>query len=318
LKTCFLRCLKALSVIEKISESVSRYIVGLRDLLKLLNVSLLSRGHILLEGPPGVGKTMTTKFFAQSIGGTFKRVQMVPDLLPSDIIGTYYFDMENSVWTLRRGPIFSNVLLIDELNRAPPRTQAAFLEAMQERSVTIEGNTLTLPEPFLVLATQMPSGGEGTFPLTSVQVDRFAYYYPLTYPSQKEEVDIVSRVDSIEAANITPVVSAEDVLKVQDDVAKVYVSDKVKEYIVSLVNFVRGQKEVLLGPSPRASIWLYKGSRALAYIEGGDFVLPDHVKEISKYVLLKRLTLKPEYELEGLTSIEIVNRALESVEVPKV
>jgi MoxR-like ATPase len=204
------------------------------------------------------------------------------------------------------------------LNRAPPRTQAAFLEAMQERSVTIEGNTLTLPEPFLVLATQMPSGGEGTFPLTSVQVDRFAYYYPLTYPSQKEEVDIVSRVDSIEAANITPVVSAEDVLKVQDDVTKVYVSDKVKEYIVSLVNFVRGQKEVLLGPSPRASIWLYKGSRALAYTEGRDFVLPDHVKEISKYVLLKRLTLKPEYEVEGLTSMDIVKKALESVEVPKV
>jgi len=307
-----------LSVLEKISENLSRYIVGLKDLLKLLNVSLLSRGHILLEGPPGVGKTVTAKLFAQSIGGTFKRVQMVPDLLPSDIIGTYYFDMENGVWALRKGPIFSNILLVDELNRAPPRTQAAFLEAMQERSVTIEGNTLTLPEPFIVLATQMPYGGEGTFPLTPVQVDRFAYYYPLGYPSVEEEVEIVSRVDAIEAAEVKPVVSAQEVARVQEEMLKVYVSEKVKGYIVSLVNFIRGQREVLQGPSPRASIWLYKGSRALAYIEGRDFVLPDHVKEISKYVLLKRFTLKPEYEAEGLSTMDLIGRALESVEVPKV
>ncbi|RLE42205.1 magnesium chelatase, partial [Candidatus Woesearchaeota archaeon] len=189
--------MKDLSLIEKINENVGRYIVGLKDLLKLLNIALLTRGHILIEGPPGVGKTMTAKFFAQSIGGTFRRIQMVPDILPSDIIGTYYFDIERGEWKLRKGPIFSNVVLVDELNRAPPRTQAAFLEAMQERTVTIEGNTMDLPEPFIVLATQMP-GGEGTFPLTPIQIDRFAYHYSVSYPNPEDEAEIISRIDLIE------------------------------------------------------------------------------------------------------------------------
>jgi MoxR-like ATPase len=304
-------------VVDSISKSLSEYVVGLRELLKLLNIALLSRGHILIEGPTGVGKTVTAKLFAQSIGGTFKRIQMVPDILPSDIIGTYYFDMEKSSWILRRGPIFSNVLLVDELNRAPPRTQAAFLEAMQEGCVTIEGNTIPLPDPFIVLATQIPYGGEGTYPLTPVQVDRFAYYYPVSYPLPEEEEEIVSRADVIDSAVIKPTVSVEDVLRAQREVMNVFVSGRVKKYIVSLVNFIRGQKEVLAGPSPRASIWLYRGSRALAYIEGMDYVLPDHVKSISKYVFLKRITLKPEYEVEGLNPMDIINRALESVEVPK-
>ena len=305
-----------MSLIEKINENVGRYIVGLKDLLKLLNIALLTRGHILIEGPPGVGKTMTAKFFAQSIGGTFRRIQMVPDILPSDIIGTYYFDIERGEWKLRKGPIFSNVVLVDELNRAPPRTQAAFIEAMQERTVTIEGNTMDLPEPFIVLATQVP-GGEGTFPLTPIQIDRFAYYYSVSYPNPEDEAEIISRIDLIEAADLKPAVSADEIVKIQDEVTSVFVSERVKKYIIDLVNFIRSQDEVQLGPSPRASIWLYKGSRALAYMEGKDFVLPDHVKAISKYVLSKRIVLKPEYEVEGLTPKQIVDRALESVEVPK-
>ena len=307
-----------MSIIEKINKNIAKYIVGLKDLLKLLNIALLTRGHILIEGPPGVGKTMTTKLFAQSIGGTFKRIQMVPDILPSDIIGTYYFDMNKSEWILRKGPIFSNVVLVDELNRAPPRTQAAFLEAMQERSVTIEGNTMDLPEPFIVLATHVPVGSEGTFPLTPVQVDRFAYYYSVSYPAHEEEMKIISRIDSIEDASLNPIVSPEEIMKVQDEIAWVFISERVKKYIVDLVNFIRSQNEVLMGPSPRASIWLYKGSRALAYIEGKEFVSPDHVKAISRYVPLKRIMLKPEYEVEGLTSMDVIKRALESVEVPKV
>ena len=306
-----------MNVAEKITSNVTKYIIGHRELIKLMNIAVLSGGHILLEGLPGLGKTITAKFFAQSIGGSFRRIQMVPDLLPSDIVGTTYFDMGANRWMLKKGPIFSNVLLVDELNRAPPRTQAAFIEAMQERQVTIENQTLSLPNPFLVLATQMPFGTEGTYPLTPVQFDRFAYSYSMELPSKEEEIEIISKVDAIDVAIVDPVVSLEEIYSEQKKVTSIYVSEDVKSYIVDIVNFLRNQKEVSLFPSPRASIWLFKGSRALAYMEGKDYVIPDHVKYMVKYVFLHRIRIKPEYEVEGLKPIDLINRALESVEVPK-
>ena len=304
--------------INLIFKTISEYIVGYEDLLRLLLIAILSNGHILLEGPPGTGKTTIAKIFAELIGGKFKRVQMTPDLLPSDIIGTYYFDIKKSEWVLREGPIFTNILLVDELNRAPPRTQSALIEAMQEGQVSIEGKTLKLPKPFLVVATQIPVGGEGTYPLTPVLVDRFAYSYRLMYLDPKAEVQIIVKSDIIEDAKLNALLTPREVIEMQELVRKIYVSDKVKDYIVNLVDYIRGCEEVLLGPSPRASIWLCRGSRALAFINGMDYVIPDHVKSLAHYVLDHRIVLKPTYEAEGVKSYDIVERALREIEVPKI
>ncbi|MGC8983281.1 MAG: AAA family ATPase [Desulfurococcaceae archaeon] len=308
---------KAREVAEKVASNIKKYFVGYSDLVELMLVALLSGGHLLIEGPTGTGKTTAAKLLALSIGGSFKRVQMTPDLLPSDILGAYYYDVKRGEWVLRKGPIFANVVLIDELNRAPPRTQAAFIEAMQEKQVTIEDKTISLEEPFLVVASQMPFGSEGTYPLTPVLLDRFAYSYASRYPDPDEEMVIMEVADTVERAAVEPVVSAGDVLAARKEVESVYVSDRVKKYIVDLVNYVRKRREVLVGPSPRASIWLYRGSRALAAMEGEDFVVPDHVKKIARNVLRHRIVLKAEYAAEGVKPEDIVEAALKEVEVPK-
>lgn len=308
---------KAREIFEKLVSNMKKLIVGYRDLLELIAIALLTRGHILIEGPTGVGKTTIAKIFALSIGATFRRIQMTPDLLPSDIIGTYYFDISKGEWVLRRGPVFTNILFVDELNRAPPRTQAALLEVMQERQVTIEGRTFTLEEPFLVIATQMPVGTEGTYPLTPVLIDRFAYSYAASYPSPEEEMMIMELADIIERSQIEPVVSVKEVLEARAEIESVYVSEKVKKYIVDLVNYVRNRREVLVGPSPRASIWMYRGAKAVAALDGMDFVVPDHVKKVAPYVLRHRVVIKAEYVTEGVKPKGIVEAALREVEVPK-
>lgn len=304
----------AIPQLTNILGEISRFIVGKLDVLRYLLVATLSEGHILLEGPTGTGKTLMAKTFAQVIGGTFKRIQMTPDLLPADILGTTVYNISRGVWDLKQGPIFANVVLIDELNRATPKTQAALLEAMQERQVTIEGQTLPLPTPFLVLATQLPYGGEGTYPLSDVQIDRFAYKVYVDYPEFNEEIEIISRVDFIEKLAINTIVNPRDIAGLVEKVKQIYVSDRVKKYIVDLVNRVRGMEEVKVGPGPRASIWLYKGSRALAFIEGRSYVIPDDVKKIAPLAIPHRVRLKPEVDIEP---IQVVRRALEEVEVPK-
>lgn len=304
-------------VIAKILDEVSKFVVGKPDLLKLMAVALLSEGHILIEGPAGVGKTLLARTFALAIGGVFKRVQMTPDLLPGDIIGTVFYDLRASEWRLRKGPVFSNILLVDELNRAPPKTQAALLEAMQERRVSIEGRTLPLPRPFLVIATQVPYGGEGTYPLTDVQIDRFAFRTYTGYPDPQDEIEVLNRVDEIESLDVRQVATVEEVSKLVNEVKRVYVSGRIKEYIVSMVSRLRGYDEVLSGPSPRASIWLLKGARALAYLEGRSYVLPDDVKALALYVLTHRIKIKPEYAMEGVKPDHLVERVLKEVEVPK-
>ena len=303
--------------IRRIIEEISRYVIGMEDVIALMLIAMLTEGHILIEGPPGTGKTHLAKVFASTIGGSFSRIQMTPDLLPADIIGTIYYDITSRTWQLKRGPIFANVILADELNRATPKAQAALLEAMQEMQVSIEGKTYELPRPFLLIATQLPYGGEGTYPLTDVQKDRFAYSVEVSYPSKEQELAIISSIDFIEKPRVSQAVSASELVKLIESVVRVKVSERVKNYILDIVARVRSFDEVSLGPGPRASIWLLKGSRALAFLEGRDYVIPDDVKKLAYHVLPHRIKVKLEYQADNISPLSIVEKALKEVEVPK-
>jgi len=302
---------------EKLIEEVSRVIIGKKEVLEILLIALLSEGHVLLEGSPGTGKTLMATCFARALGGTFHRIQMTPDLLPADIIGTTVFHPGKISFEIKPGPIFANVILADELNRTTPKNQSALLEAMQEKQVTIEGNTLDLPRPFIVFATQLPYGGPGTFPFSEVQIDRFAFMVRVDFPSPKEEEEIISKIDDLENPKISPQANPEEIMLLVEEVKKVHVSEKVKGYIVNLVNNIRKEQYVKIPPSPRASIWLYKGSRTRALLEGRNYVIPDDVKVLTPYVFAHRITLSPQIETEEISSSEIINKTLNSVPVPK-
>jgi len=304
-------------VLQDVFDEISSKVVGKENIIEAFFIALLSEGHILLEGVPGVGKTFIANCFAKAIGGEFHRLQMTPDLLPADIIGTSVFDMRDASFQIKKGPIFTNVLFCDELNRATPKCQSALLEAMQERQVSIEGQTFSLPRPFMVVATQLPFGSAGTYPLTDVQIDRFAFKVKVGYPSFSEEIEIMSRIDELEAPKIYVRTSSEKILEEIEKVKKVYISDRVKEYIAGLINSLRKKDFVRMGPSPRASIWLFKGARAKAYLEGRDYVIPDDVKIIAPFVLSHRIVLSSEAEMENISEESIVKDALDKVPVKK-
>lgn len=303
-------------VLGKIISEVSRFIIGKKDAIEMMLVALMSEGHILLEGPPGTAKTLMAKTFAQAIGAKFSRIQMTPDTLPADILGTMVYNVRDATFYLRRGPIFANLVLIDELNRAPPKTQAAFIEVMQERQVTIEGTAYPLESPFLVLATQMPYGAAGTYPLTEVQRDRFAYNVRVTHASPDEEMEILAKIDEIERGGVAQVASRSEVLSAIEEARNIYVSEAVRRYIVDLVAGLRSNHALVEGPSARASIWLMKASKAYALIHGRDYVIPDDVKAVAPHVLRHRVVLRREI-LEETDEEHLIREALTATPVPK-
>ena len=305
------------SLSGRFTAEISKRVVGMNDLVKLLLVSLFSQGHVLLQGNPGLGKTTLAEAFAETTGGVFRRVQMTPDTLPADILGTYVFDQRDASFELRKGPIFGNVILVDELNRATPKAQAALLEAMHEWKVSLEDKTLPLSEPFIVLATQVPFGAPGTYPLSEVQADRFAFSLMLGYPSFEEEMKIIGSIDGIEAGHCSEVMAAKEVLKAIGAARGVFVSDPVQRYIVSLVAHLRESPMFRIKPSARASIALFKGGRALALLEGRDHVLPDDVKFLAPYVFQHRAFLTAEAISEEVSPQSLLAEALERVPVPK-
>jgi MoxR-like ATPase len=306
----------SVSIPNKILDEISKVVVGKQDIKEMLLVALLSEGHLLIEGFPGTAKTLIAKTFAQVIAGEFKRIQFTPDMLPADVTGFNVYSPDGRSRFVA-GPLFANVVLADELNRTTPRTQAALIEAMQEKQVTIEGATHPLSSPFMVIASQLPYGSEGTYPLTEVQSDRFMFRVWSGYLSKEEEQQVISNVDYIEEPNLKAVASLDNIVELQASIKKVHVSNEVGAYIVDLVGGVRADPDVVSGPSTRATVALFKGSRVLAYLAGRDFVLPDDVKNLALPVLVHRIRVKPEAEMEDVTPQAVVDRVLGSVPVPK-
>jgi len=301
---------------EKILGEVSKVIIGKDEIKEALMLALIAGGHVLIEGFPGTAKTSLAKTFAEAIGGQFKRIQFTPDMMPADVTGFYIYSPTGDP-RLIEGPIFANIVLADELNRTTPRTQSALLEAMQEHQVTIETKTYPLEKPFMVIATQIQSGAEGTYPLTDVQVDRFLLRALSDYSSREEEKQIISNIDTIDEPNTTAVTTLGEIEELQKTARDVHVAPDIVEYITSIVGSLRSDPDVLFGPSTRNSIALYKCARVLALLDGRDFVIPDDVKHLVRPATEHRIRVKPESEMDDVTPKMILERALERVPVPK-
>ncbi len=311
--------------VGRLVDTVSQVIVGQRYMVERLLIGLLADGHVLMEGVPGLAKTMTVRTLARAIKTTFRRIQFTPDLLPADLIGTLVYDPHESTFKTKKGPIFANIILADEINRSPAKVQSALLEAMQERTVTIGENTFPLDKPFLVLATQNPIEQEGTYPLPEAQVDRFMLKLAVGYPNKDEELEIMRRMSTGPEPEVQPVVTPEEILRARKAVEMIYMDPQVEQYIVNLVFATRDPKGnglddltdlVAFGASPRASINLAKTARAHAFLRRRGYVTPEDVRSVGMDVLRHRVLLTYEAEAEEVTSEDVVTRVLNSVEVP--
>jgi len=302
---------------DEIYNELSRVIIGKLDVLEDMFISLLGGGHALLEGVPGIAKTVMAKSFAQTLGCEFKRVQFTPDLLPSDVVGTTIYDPKAGTFKMRKGPIFTNILLADEINRSPPKTQAALLEAMAEKQVTVEGTTFKLEDPFLVIATQNPIEQEGTYPLPEAQVDRFMFKLLVDLPSPQEEMDIIRLKHSQVRESVRRVTTPMTIVKMKETVeSRIYIHEDLMEYIKDLTISTRTDPRLSLGGSPRCSIALLNASKSVAAMRGRDYVIPDDIKRIARVASAHRLMMKPEAELEGTTGTMVVNEILRNLPVP--
>ncbi len=310
--------------IQEITQELSRVIVGQRYLVDRLMIALLANGHILIEGVPGLAKTLAVKTLSRCIQTKFQRIQFTPDLLPADLIGTLVYNPKDGAFTTKKGPIFSNLILADEINRAPAKVQSALLEAMQERQVTIGENTYPLEEPFLVLATQNPIEHEGTYPLPEAQLDRFMLKIKIEYPDKKEEKEIMERMAGHNPSEVKAVVSPKDILKAREIINQIYMDDKVKDYIVDIIYATRTPEAynldiknfIAYGASPRASIYLNIASKAHAFIRGRGYVTPEDIKAVGMDILRHRVILTYEAEAEEMTSENIVKKVFDEIEVP--
>lgn len=310
-----------LPVAESAFAEIAKTVIGQKKMLERMMISLMCDGHILLEGLPGLAKTLAVRSFAQAVSASFSRIQFTPDLLPADLIGTQIYNPKEMEFFTRKGPVFCNILLADEINRAPAKVQSALLQAMEERQVTIGDGTHKLPTPFMVLATENPIEQEGTYPLPEAQLDRFLMKCIVEYPDADEEKEIISRIYEIDVRNIKPVLSPDQIADLRSVVESVYADPKIVDYVVRIVSFTRTPSEAMkryieFGASPRASIALLKCSRAVAFFRGRGFVTPDDVKEIALDVLRHRIIPTYEAEAEGISTDDLVKRVLDEVEVP--
>ncbi len=310
-------------MLEKLREKLNQIIVGQSEIIQQLLIALLSDGHVILEGVPGTGKTLLVNVLAKLIQADFRRVQLTPDILPSDILGTNIFDLNNRSFTLKKGPIFTEILLADEINRTPPKTQSALLEAMQERQVTLDGETMKLPSLFWVIATQNPLEFEGTYPLPEAQLDRFLFKLIINYPAPEAEKQMLINANQnttpyqLFQNSFDPITTVEDILRVRQEIAQIQVSNQLIDYILELTAKTRQHPDLALGTSPRAAVaWLHT-SKAQAWFNQRDYVTPDDVKTIAKPLLRHRLILKPEALLDGVQIDEIISSLLKQVPVPR-
>jgi MoxR-like ATPase len=302
-------------------SEIGKFVIGQQDMVDLLMISIFSNGHVLLEGVPGVAKTLTAKVLSKTLSVDFSRIQFTPDLMPSDVIGTSVFNLQNSEFTFKKGPIFSNIVLIDEINRAPAKTQAALFEVMEERQISYDGQVYLIDFPFLVLATQNPVEQEGTYNLPEAQLDRFLFKIKIGYPTLAEEEQILERYkNNIKAPSmdaIGGVFTAKDLNEIQGIVEQIKIEDQILRYIAQITDKTRNHAKLYLGGSPRASLSMMKASKAFAAIRGRDFVIPDDVQFVAPHVLNHRLILTPEAEMEGIGPEDIIEEIIADVEVPR-
>src|SRR3989304_1456649 len=308
--------LEVQNTVDAISNEINKVIIGKADIINYLVLGLLSEGNILLEGFPGVAKTTIAKSFATALGCDFKRIQFTPDIMPADITGTYIYNQKTGDFELRKGPVFANIILADEINRASPKSQSALLECMEERQVSLDGNTMKIPGPFMVIATQNPIDLEGTYPLPEAQIDRFLFKINVEYPDEKEELDMLLRKDKEISTEIRKVTTPDKINDMIEAVRTVYIDEKVMQYIRDLVIRTRNNKDLLMGASPRASVALLKASKSYAAIKGRDYVIPDDIKYLLPVVLQHRLILTPESEFGGLAVKDIIHDIINQVEIP--
>lgn len=306
---------------EKIKTEINKVIVGQHQTIDLMLSAIFINGHILLEGVPGIAKTLTAKMLAKTISVDFSRIQFTPDLMPTDIIGTSVFNLKESEFKFRPGPVFSNIILIDEINRSPAKTQAALFELMEERQVSVDGITYPMEYPFLVLATQNPIEQEGTYRLPEAQLDRFIFKIVMEYPNLEEEKEILHRFNNDFSAKVTSevhaVLHAEDIKRCSGIIERVFIKDEIINYIANIVHETRNHGDLFLGASPRASLALLKASKAMAVISGRDFVTPDDVRTVAEAVLNHRIIPSPEKEMEGITAQDIIKQIIQKIEVPR-